>query len=367
VATAFDFLTGGVGADRSTPVLLAKGVASTMFARKVMHLMAAAAAGLIGFGVVLAGDTPDPPAPPRATTAPPTAPVTGALPRRKVEPPPRAGDAAEPCILITAMCMEVPADFCEQTGLAGDDSPTDGAWILSRRETRMFTALIRAQKEKGEIDILTRPHMMVLDGQSGFAQIGQEVPVATQQAETKDGKTVNTSRLDSIHVGVALRVTPRISADGKYINLQVGTSHTAMSETPVRPGVTAAKKGGEPATRPGFVETPVFNVQSLQTTAVLPDGGTLVARSGAVTRTAVVQDRAGRREREKRTHELLWVLTAHVVRGDAKVAPPVPATPPPVPVAPAAASPVGPAPTLPPVPATTPPVPVTPPVLPSRP
>src|SRR5438105_4284826 len=70
VAAVFDFLTGGTGAARSVPVVVAKGVAMTMFTRKLTHLMAVVAAGLIGVGVVLAGDEKPQPKP-QAELAPP--------------------------------------------------------------------------------------------------------------------------------------------------------------------------------------------------------------------------------------------------------------------------------------------------------
>jgi hypothetical protein len=59
----FDFLTG-CAAIASPPVVLVKGVATIMFARKLKTLMAVVAFGLTGLGFVLADDPkPSPPSP----------------------------------------------------------------------------------------------------------------------------------------------------------------------------------------------------------------------------------------------------------------------------------------------------------------
>jgi hypothetical protein len=64
----FDFLTGGPAVAGSPPVVLAKGVATTMLTRKLMALTVTVSVGLIGLGVVPAGDERPGAAP--ATAAP---------------------------------------------------------------------------------------------------------------------------------------------------------------------------------------------------------------------------------------------------------------------------------------------------------
>ena len=125
IGTVFDFLTGGVGASPSAPVVLAKGVATTMFARKLMHLMAALAVGLVGFGVVLADDGPVKPMPvPLSPVGPPQPVLTDKdradnAARLKAQGKGLAGMAAkgERMILIEAICIDAPAGFCEESGL----------------------------------------------------------------------------------------------------------------------------------------------------------------------------------------------------------------------------------------------------------
>jgi len=298
--TVFDFLTGGSGIARSAPVALAKGVATTMVTRKLMLSMAALAVGLVGFGVVLADDGP-----PRPTPAPvPPLALTDKgrkddAARLKAQAKGLAGMVAkgERTILIEAMCIDVPAGFCKESGLEEEQI----AWSLSPREARMFNALIRAAKEKGALEVITRPQMMVYDTQTAFAQVGQNVPyVASQEVKVKNGQPEVLRVISHQEVGVKLKVAPTISADGKSIRLLVDTQSTEVSPTPV--------DLGNGLTAPGF------DSQSLSMTTVIPDTGTAVIRAETTIKLA-----------HRKHLERVWVLPAHIVRGKAK--PPADAKP----------------------------------------
>lgn len=334
ICTVFDFLTGGMGASPSAPVVLAKGVATTMFARKLMHLMAALAVGLVGFGVVLADDGPPmpPPAPPIVppVVAAPSLPTKNDEARLKAHAKALAGTAAkgERVILIQAMCMDVPAGFCEEVGL----EENLGAWSLSSREARMFNALIHAQKEKGAIDIISHPQLVVQDNQSGFCQVGRNFPFAVhEEVKGKDGKAVKISKIEYQPVGVTLKATPRISADGKFILLRVDTVSSDVSPIPV-------VLNGEGMT------APAFNICSHSATILLPDAGTAVIHADTMLKSS-----------DRKKVERVWVLTTHIMKGNTAITsgtkrpvvakPPIPAPPLlPAMVAPAAGLvPVGPA------------------------
>jgi hypothetical protein len=319
-----------------------------MFTRKLMPAVLAAAAGLIGLGAVLA-DAGPPPAPPVAAPPEPLPqPPAGA-----VQPQPPAGkkeseftwqnheaqvrdllsaarqeektaggaNGNKPLVLIDAMCVRVPAGFCDRCGLTPEEGGAD-RWFLSPRERRMLSALIAAEPTKG---VLGRPQLQIRDGQTGYLQCGQSVAVVT--AETKDGKTVDTSRVAVVDIGIKLQVVPTVGADGR-IRLGIETETSEQAAGPavprVAPPVTpAGGKAADATPEAGQAGPVVFNKQSVLTTVVLPDAGTVVLRSAANgTKPAVEQ---------------LWVLSAYHVRNDKKDAAPVPVpTPPkPAPVAPA--------------------------------
>jgi RNA polymerase sigma factor (sigma-70 family) len=317
VAAVFDFLTGGMGAARSMPVVVAKGVAMTMLTRKLTHLMAVTAAGLIGVGVVLAGDHQPVPNPSKVTQATPTMPITPPLMPQTVSPalaqPTKpealvhklrniaaedaakavaafvekkklpvavvaepvsnsvmlAGDVASiqqvekllssldkqpPSVIAQILVLEAPAGFAEDTGL-GEGAET--SWMLTPREVRMLTAAIRSGKVRNEVDVLSRPQLMVADNKTGVVQVGG--------TET---------------VSLTARVSPRIGSDGTVL-LRVETE------------VKRPSKGKA-------------DEETVQATGKIPDGGTLVMRGGR-TKTA-----------EGGTREALVIVTVNLVAPESK-------------------------------------------------
>lgn len=349
ISTVFDFLTGGPAAAGSAPVALAKGVATTMLTRKLMSLTVAVAAGLIGLGAVLAADGPPTAAPKPLPPAP--APLTAAAPQPAKLAPPSATAAApimlpaapaedfdwkanedkfrrllgamrrtaEPgqkTVVIEALCMKAPAGFCERCGLTDEDSAA-GVWTLTPRECRMFTALIRAEKLQGGLDVLARPQLALDDGQTGRCEIGQPVEVVTGlEAVKKDGKIVYTATTGNVNVGMKLVVTPKVAANG-YMQLKVETENSELVPAPT-------PAGGKAVTNAPVVQARATNKQVAQATLILPDAGTAVIRASL---SAAPGGKPG--------PELLWVLTAHVVRGEKKPAAGEPAPAPPFAVPPA--------------------------------
>jgi RNA polymerase sigma factor (sigma-70 family) len=313
VSTVFDFLTGG--ARRLAPVVLAKGVATSMFARKLTHLMALAAAGLIGVGVVLADDARPVPSPRATQAAPPALPVATPTPAPVAASAKKAAGAMdeERMIMIQALCIQAPAGLCERVGVA-EEKDANPAWVLTRREARMLNALIRAEKEKGGLEILSRPQLICADNQSCSVQVGQDVPIVTKvETHEKDGTTIAKTTMDTRPVGTGIRVTPRSLPDGTIL-LSVGMQLTAMVPQPVNPG--------------NGTTTPAFDIQSVTTTVLLEEGGTALIRGG-------IKIRNGD---GKKSDELFWIITPQLlnalpaVQPRAKrptpVAPPVPSAPP---------------------------------------
>ncbi|HEV3437004.1 MAG TPA: sigma-70 family RNA polymerase sigma factor [Gemmata sp.] len=314
VAVVFDFLTGGA-AIASPPVVLAKGVATTMLARKVMTLMTVVAVGLTSLGIVLADD-PRPNQPPTPAKAPdPRVPIVQALPT--LPAPIQLGQlaqnlkAGEPQVVIQGLCMQVTGGFCEESGLTVDNPKTGemSSWVLTTlnlREVKMLTAMIRGLQAQERVDILSRPMITVLENQTGYFQAGQTFDVAAPPEATKDnGKTVPASKIPKVSYSVgpcvALKVTPKIDKDSGKILLRVDAQTTSIGGHVIVNSVTPAANGQNTLTTS---TVPSMNVETVQTTVMLPDGGTAVI--GNVIGSA--------QDRTKKT-EMLWVLTAHLVRG----------------------------------------------------
>jgi type II secretory pathway component GspD/PulD (secretin) len=176
---------------------------------------------------------------------------------------------------------------------------------LTKRETTMLTCLLRSEAEK---EVLSRPQVLALDGQTAFIQIGQPVELVTGlEAAFKDGTTVYTPKKTKFNLGMTLQVTPKISKDGKSISLQASAYYRALAGTPVQLPVTSggrqddSEEGVRPASCLLCLGEPTENVQTLEGTVKVADGGTAVL-GGMVVSPAPCADRM--------PAELLWILTA---------------------------------------------------------
>lgn len=87
--------------------------------------------------------------------------------------------------------------------------------LLSRGDVR---AVVNALDSISDVKVISSPQILVLDNQTAQLEVGDEVPIVTQQAEgidTGDARVVNT--VEQRQTGVILEVTPRVNANGLVI------------------------------------------------------------------------------------------------------------------------------------------------------
>jgi RNA polymerase sigma factor (sigma-70 family) len=320
VAVVFDFLTGGA-AIASPPVILAKGVATTMFARKAMALMAVVTVGLTSIGIVLAED-PKPNQPPTTAKAsdPRAIPVQTSLTLpAPIQPGQRAQNLkpGEPLVSIQALCILVSEGFCEECGLTADNPMPKAlkasSWVLTTlnpREVQMLTALIRGLSTQERLDVLSRPQITVRDNQTGSFHMGQTVEVDTRSESTDDnGKTVYTHKITKVSSplvpSISLKVTPKIDKESGKVLLRV-ESKTFQAEIIAN---SVAPPANVPLPAGHFIPTssgtPGTSIETVETTLMLPSGGT-----------AVIGNTIESTRFKTKKAEMLWILTAHLVRGE---------------------------------------------------
>jgi general secretion pathway protein D len=78
--------------------------------------------------------------------------------------------------------------------------------------------ILNMLEKETEINIVSSPHLMVLDNQTAELSVGQEVPVITQQQQssvTSSASLINTIQYKN--TGVIMKVTPRVNAGGSII------------------------------------------------------------------------------------------------------------------------------------------------------
>ncbi|MGC1953606.1 MAG: type II secretion system protein GspD, partial [Gammaproteobacteria bacterium] len=78
-------------------------------------------------------------------------------------------------------------------------------------------ALLRALATERKLDILASPSLMVLNNQAANINIGDEVPVVTQQQQSTLGTSNIINSVERQRTGVLLTVTPRVNKGGLVI------------------------------------------------------------------------------------------------------------------------------------------------------
>ena len=113
-----------------------------------------------------------------------------------------------------------------------------GGFVFSA-SSQSFNLLVRALKAQGRVEILSRPQVQVIDNQTGFIQVGQDFPTPTNVNVT--GLTTQQG-VEYRQIGVVMRVTPRITPDGKVI-MRIEPQISSVVPTADQPGRRPAGAG----------------------------------------------------------------------------------------------------------------------------
>ena len=172
-----------------------------------------------------------------------------------------------------------------------------------------FTIKARAMKEAGNFEVLSRPSILARNNQEAIITVGQEVPFVRNTQISNTGQQINTVEYEDI--GIILRVTPFITADG-------------LVEMIVAPEISTITDQTIPIS--DTVNAPVFAKRSAETVVVTGSGRTVVIgglmernRTESVRKVPLLGDipllgHAFRRKiKEDTKTELLIFLTPHVV------------------------------------------------------
>ena len=138
-----------------------------------------------------------------------------------------------------------------------------GGLVLSA-SSEAVSVLIRALQEKRRVDILSRPHIMTLDNQSAFVQVGARVPRITGTSTNQTGQT---NQIEMEDVGLMLGVTPRVSPD-KMVVMEIDVEKSELG--PEAEGIPVSISEGQ------VIRSPRINTTFAQTTVSAADGQTVV-------------------------------------------------------------------------------------------
>ncbi len=149
-----------------------------------------------------------------------------------------------------------------------DGKPLGLIWSATNNN---FSATINALAEDGDINILSRPSLLIANNQEGVINVGKEVPVQTSATTNLNATTIVdgdnpatgtqvTQEIAYRNTGIELTVTPHINEDG-IVNLEIKQSLSAIE------GSTTSQDAAF---------KPTFSNQDINTVAVVADGETIV-------------------------------------------------------------------------------------------
>jgi general secretion pathway protein D len=126
-------------------------------------------------------------------------------------------------------------DFEATFSQRADATPVIGTFpgfsaLFSNADVRV---VLSALEEVSDVNVISSPQLLVLDNQTARLQVGDQVPITTQQATpiTGDVNTIVNS-IELRDTGVILTVTPRVNAGGLVIlEIQQEVSNVVRAET----------------------------------------------------------------------------------------------------------------------------------------
>ena len=115
-------------------------------------------------------------------------------------------------------------------------------------------AILHTLAGENDLNLLSSPHIMVLNNETATVNVGQEVPIATSQTVSSDITVLDVQTIQYRDTGIILTVTPRINADGIII-MEIEQQVSALSEETVE-----------------GIDSPVFRNRQLKTKLAVKDG-----------------------------------------------------------------------------------------------
>jgi len=144
--------------------------------------------------------------------------------------------------------------------LSGNSSGAIGSifpgfsYVFSQPNSRIA---LNALASITDVNIVSSPSLMVLDNKTATLQVGDEVPVASQQAVTNNINTPIFNTISFRDTGIILRITPRINDSGVVL-LEI-----EQEVSSVVPTVTSG------------IDSPTIQQRRIETTVTVNDGESL--------------------------------------------------------------------------------------------
>ena len=185
-----------------------------------------------------------------------------------------------------------------------------------------YTVTLHAIAQAGKAKVLSRPSILARNNQPATITVGQSVPLITSVRYDTFGNAINA--VTYTDVGVILKVTPFITADG-MVEMIVSPSISRIDPGPGIP-ISSSANGTT-------INAPIIDIRSADTVALTPDGQPVVigglmqtTKGEIITKTPFLGDIPllgnlfQRRQTSDTKSELIIFLTPHIVAAPTEMA-----------------------------------------------
>jgi general secretion pathway protein D len=177
--------------------------------------------------------------------------------------------------------------------------------------------VLNALESVTNVDVVSAPHLLVLDNQTARIQVGDQVPITVQQATSVVANAPIVNSIELRDTGVILSVTPRVNASGLVVmELQQEVSNVARN---------AQQNTTSEETTPTIAQRQISSTVAVQSGETIVLGGLIQdnrenSRSGLpfLSRLPIIGALFSNRDHTKSRTELLVLLTPRVIRGVAE-------------------------------------------------
>jgi MSHA biogenesis protein MshL len=184
-------------------------------------------------------------------------------------------------------------------------------------ERDRYTSTLQFLQTYGDIKILSRPRLAVLNNQEAKILVGSREAYVTQTLSQAEATTVTSESVEFVDVGVKLNVVPTINKDG-FITIKI------------KPEVSSVRETLE--TSLGSV-IPIVETSESETVVKVKDG-TVIMIAGlmkeekrnetsgipVLSKLPFIGGLFGKRDISKKNTEIIVFLTPHLMRGDTTLA-----------------------------------------------
>jgi len=196
----------------------------------------------------------------------------------------------------------------------------NGYILLSERSS--LNAILDFLQTKGDITVLSNPHISVLNGQSAVLTVGYQYPYGDIEGvdrDTETGLITYGSTIKRAVLGLQLGITPHIARDGT-LTLHIVPTITRIQQN-IEVDIPVA--AGEIQ----HISNPIIDLQELSTSVMLKDGQTLVL-AGLISQVRRLEKKGlpffsrvpilghifSKTEEQKENRELVIFITPHIGR-----------------------------------------------------